>query len=397
MRWDVVLERSSQKKLNPEVTRKKLRRIAGAAERNKSPVFAAGSASRRAGTRHGRAVPARGLPLLRPRPPRTACRRRARRRRQPNSSTSWGCCRGARAVKAGGSSTAAGTPWMRMMRRPFCCPSGSTARHFRFTALTDEVMKTFFAGIYERQRAHPGHPRLGRQPRHQPGRVEEGQQRGGRPQPHPFEGEAGGGEDGPLQALKKWYEEASPGAERVTFVDTHCATRAGVENWLLERAEQGELADIVVFEELEKLQPLDNLLPLVSVMGNGYIAKLNAWVGHRKELANILVFATCNDEVVIRKWRNGAIWSRFTKKIHCARPSQGRLMLRILLDTVQRVGGDPAWAEKAMEFAYDIMPQVVGYPLDDPREIKGLLDGRERFETGAVASGPPGHSPGRGR
>jgi hypothetical protein len=79
-----------------------------------------------------------------------------------------------------------------------------------------------------------------------------------------------------FERFKKWYEAASPGAERVTFVDMQTATKAGVENWLLDKAEQGELADIVVFEELEKLQPLDNLLPLVSLMGSGYISKLNA-------------------------------------------------------------------------------------------------------------------------
>ena len=101
------------------------------------------------------------------------------------------------------------------------------------------------------------------------------------------------------------------GASDVTFVDMHTATRAGVENWLLDRAEAGELADIVVFEELEKLQPLDNLLPLVSVMGGGYVSKLNAHVGHR-QLANILVWATCNDEVAHpAARRSGAIWSRF--------------------------------------------------------------------------------------
>src|SRR5262245_31260964 len=100
------------------------------------------------------------------------------------------------------------------------------------------------------------------------------------------------------------------------------ASKAGLENWLLDRAEQDELADIIVLEELEKLQPLDNLLPLVSLMGSGYIAKLNARIGRRRELANVLVWATCNDEAIIRRWRNGAIWSRFAKKLHCARPSR---------------------------------------------------------------------------
>jgi hypothetical protein len=105
-------------------------------------------------------------------------------------------------------------------------------------------------------------------------------------------------------------------------------------------------------------------------------------VGQRKQLANMLVFATCNDETLVRRWRNGAIWSRFAKKLHCARPSL-ELMRRILLDTVERVGGNPAWADKAMEFAYEVMPEVMGFVMDDPREIKGLLDGRDRLLDGS--------------
>lgn len=86
----------------------------------------------------------------------------------------------------------------------------------------------------------------------------------------------------------------------MTFVDATTASKAGLENWLLDKAETGTLAEIIVLEEIEK-QPLDNLLTLVSLMGSGYVAKLNARVGHRKELANVLVWATCNDEGVADK------------------------------------------------------------------------------------------------
>jgi hypothetical protein len=196
-----------------------------------------------------------------------------------------------------------------------------------------------------------------------------------------LKGKPAGAKTTVLERLKRWYEDASPGAERITFIDMLSATKAGLENWLLERAEEGDLADIIVLEEIEKQQPLDNLLPLVSLMGSGHIAKLNARVGRRRELANVLVLATCNDEGLIKRWRNGALWSRFSKKLHCARPSP-QLMRRILLDTVERVGGNPAWAEKAIELAYEVMPQVMGYPMDDPREIKGILDGRDRLLDG---------------
>jgi hypothetical protein len=264
----------------------------------------------------------------------------------------------------------------------FFAGNGRERPPFIVPPLTDEVMATYFGGVYERDE----HIRIIHDAvtNHvatltawkQNDSVEVARS-------HVLlKGKPAGCKTTLFERLKRWYEEASPGAERVTFCDMQTATRAGVENYLLEKAELGELADIVVFEEIEKLQPLDNLLPLVSLMGSGYVAKLNARVGHRRELANVLVWATCNDEKAVRRWRNGAIWSRFAHKLHCPRPSKN-LMRRILLDTVERVGGDPEWAERAMEFAYETLPAVARHALEDPREIKALLDGRDRLLDGS--------------
>lgn len=264
----------------------------------------------------------------------------------------------------------------------FLLPARNNRPEFVVPALTRDVLSSYFGGIYERDE----HIRIIHDAVtnyvstlaawRRDNTVEVARSH------ILLKGKPAGAKTSLFERFKRWYEEASPGCERVTFVDMQTATRAGVENWLLDKAEQGELADIVVFEEIEKLQPLDNLLPLVSLMGSGSVSKLNARVGHRKQLANILVWGTCNDETLIRRWRNGAIWSRFSKKLHCPRPSR-ELMMRILLDTVERVGGNPAWADKAMEFAYEVMPQVMGYSMDDPREIKGLLDGRDRLLDGS--------------
>src|SRR5262249_23941943 len=106
--------------------------------------------------------------------------------------------------------------------------------------------------------------------------------------------------------------------------------------------------------EIEK-QPLDNLLTLVSLMGSGYIAKLNCRVGHRKELAHCLVWATCNDEEVVRRFRKGVLWSRFAHKPHCTRPSR-ELMRKILLDQPEKLGGNPAWVDAALAFACELVP-----------------------------------------
>ncbi len=164
---------------------------------------------------------------------------------------------------------------------------------------------------------------------------------------------------------------------RVTFVDATTASKAGLENWLLSKAEDGELTEIIVLEEIEK-QPLDNLLTLVSLMGSGYIAKLNARIGFRKELAQVLVWATCNQEEIIQKFRNGVLWSRFANKLHCTRPSRER-MHQILLDKIRQRGGNVRRADAAIEFAYEIIPEEFGNPMDDPRDVIALLAGRNRL------------------
>lgn len=181
-----------------------------------------------------------------------------------------------------------------------------------------------------------------------------------------------------FERMKSFLEQGG-GVERVTFVDMQTATKAGLENWLLERAEQRELAEIIVLEEIEKVKPLDALLPLVSIMGSGYLAKLNAVIGHKKEIANVLVFATCNDEGIIRNWRRGVLWSRFPKRLHCKRPSP-ELMHRILLDKIAKMHGNPLWADKVMDFGYRALPEEMGLaPMDDPRALLGMLDGRDRL------------------
>lgn len=186
-----------------------------------------------------------------------------------------------------------------------------------------------------------------------------------------------------FERLKKWYEKDN-GIERVTFVDATTTSKAGLENWLLDKAENGTLTDIVVLEEIEK-QPLDNLLTLVSLMGSGYIAKMNARVGHRKELAQILVWATCNQEEIIQNFRNGVLWSRFSNKLHCTRPSRER-MHQILCDKIKQRHGNVKWADAAIEFAYETINKEFGKPMDDPRDVIALLAGRNRLLDGSYQS-----------
>jgi hypothetical protein len=111
-------------------------------------------------------------------------------------------------------------------------------------------------------------------------------------------------------------------------------------------------------------------------MGSGYLMKVNARVGRRMQQTKVVVWGTCNDAASLQKFHDGALWSRFTHKMQCPRPSR-ELMREILLKEVaERPDGNPAWADKALEFGWEVLK------TNDPREIIGLLDGRDRLLTG---------------
>jgi hypothetical protein len=187
-------------------------------------------------------------------------------------------------------------------------------------------------------------------------------------------GEPGAAKTVMFEMLKGFYELNSP-VERVHIVDGTSLTKAGLENYLLDRAEAGELPEILVIEEIEK-KDLKDVFCLGAIMdGRGTIQKLNAKV-NRKSTAKMLVWCTCNSEEFLINFHKGYLWSRFTHKLECVRPARDE-MYKILLDKIDRMGGNHAWAKPALDFAYDVMG------TDDPREICGLLDGRNRLLDGS--------------
>jgi hypothetical protein len=77
-------------------------------------------------------------------------------------------------------------------------------------------------------------------------------------------------------------------------------------------------------------------------------------------------------------------------------------MHQILLDKVLRMLGNPAWVDRVMEFAYEMVPTLTGQAMTDPRELKGLLDGRDRlldysYPPGGVTSRGDREKRGRGQ
>lgn len=196
--------------------------------------------------------------------------------------------------------------------------------------------------------------------------------------------------------FKRYYEDGSD-TERVAEINAATLTKAGLENWLLDRAKSGTLPEILYFDELEKIIRISpqSVFCLLSLMDNqAKITKMNARIGKQEEVCRCLVWASCNDTSAIDSFCDGALWSRFGYALECRRPSESR-MRQILNDkiTTWQRSGIPAqfsWVDAAMDFARDYLR------TDDPRKIITLLNGGNRLLTGdfqrdmIIAGGVPG-------
>jgi hypothetical protein len=182
----------------------------------------------------------------------------------------------------------------------------------------------------------------------------------------------GGCKSSLLERLKKVYDDS---LERVKIMDASTMTKAGLEKMLLEKAQDGLLPEILVFEEIEKVDNKDNLKCLGSVMASGYLQRTNARIGNVQVPVKCLVLATCNDEQTLKNFMQGYIWDRFTNQLECTLPGR-EVMKQILLDKIKLIPhGNPIWADKALELAAQM-------GVVSPRKMIGYLAGRRRLETG---------------
>lgn len=183
-----------------------------------------------------------------------------------------------------------------------------------------------------------------------------------------------------FKRLKDWYESKDPQIERVAVVNSTTLSKAGLETWLLEKATDGMLPDIICFDEIEKFD-MNNLQCLLALMDDqAKISRTNAKIGRMEAVAKVIVWATCNDIDKLREFNKGALFSRFTKRFPCIRPSR-ELMTEIMkkkLDKRKESGCkiNYKWAEVAVNYAFDKML------TNDPRTIASLLDGEDELLTG---------------
>lgn len=248
-------------------------------------------------------------------------------------------------------------------------PSMKLREPFVPPVLTESVFSSYFGDIYERE----AHIRVIHDS------VQMFVESGGKRRSHVLlHGKPAAAKTSIFERFKLWYEEKSEW-ERIIFVDGPTLTKAGFEKWIMGQAGEGTLPEIIVIEEIEK-QNVDNLLSLLSVMQSGYLMRTNAHVGKVRCSVPTIIWATCNDETILRNFRNGALWSRFSHKWECQRPGPN-LTKKILEREVQLINGNPLWVDKVMEIV-----QHPRCPLDDKgdiREIIALLDGRNRLLDGS--------------
>lgn len=245
-------------------------------------------------------------------------------------------------------------------------PDGAPA----FVELTEQILAEHFADIYERD----AHLRVIHSA------VRTSHESAGKVLSHVLlYGLPGACKTRLMERYRDWYERGTNrNGSLVRLIDGTTMTKAGLENFLLELHRLKELPDVLVVDEIEK-QPLPNLFCLLNIMGSGCLTKLNARTGNVRVPVRFTVVGICNDEDALKEFAKGALWSRFTQRLYCPRPSREQAV-KILENTGLLMGFSPEMArqmaEAAIRFGYDDLEQR------DIRTLKGHLDGRERLLSG---------------
>jgi len=181
------------------------------------------------------------------------------------------------------------------------------------------------------------------------------------------------------------------GDDLIEQIDASTMTKAGFERLLLDKAKDGTLKPILALEEIEKCAD-ENVACLIQLMdARGKIQRVNAHTvrdGETSADCRIMVWGTCNDEGSLRRFHDGAIWSRFSNKLTCERPDR-TLMERILYREVQEIHGKEEWVPVVLDFCYEELKGFSQFAedYDDPRFARALLSGGDRL----LDDGPTGY------
>jgi len=175
------------------------------------------------------------------------------------------------------------------------------------------------------------------------------------------------------------------GPELILELDATSTTKAGAERILLEAE---HVPPVMICEEIEKTDEA-SLRWLLGVLDHRGEIRKTTNRGQRQRNVKMLCLATINDMPLFKRVMDGALASRFSQKIYCPRPSKQVLRL-ILSREVEKIDGNPAWIEPAIDYCVDIED------TNDPRRVVTVcLSGQDRLLTGeyqewlAETIGPP--------
>lgn len=241
---------------------------------------------------------------------------------------------------------------------------------FQVPELTDEVKKEFFSGLHERD----AHMRLIWRS------FKTYEETKGEERNHILLfGDAASAKSSVIMGFKNWLDSVD-NVERVLHINATTLSKAGLEKLLLEKSQVGLMPEIIFVNEIEKADSND-LLCLLSIMdGIGKISRLNAKIGKQEAKCSPVIIADCNDAAKIQNAQSGAIWSRFTKKLPCTRPSK-TVMTNILYDAIEKrkqkgYPSNRAWVPCIIKYGFEVKKN------NDPRFLKSLIEGGDDLLNG---------------
>lgn len=161
------------------------------------------------------------------------------------------------------------------------------------------------------------------------------------------------------------------GEDSVLEFDATSTTAAGA---IRELTERDRLPRIMVVEEIEKAlqETLSWMLSVLDLRGNITKTTFRARI---QSDARMLCFATVNNKALFESLNSGALASRFSNKLHFARPSW-EMIARILAREIDEVGGKHTWIEPTIEYA-----RIRN--ITDPRQLIAIaLCGEDQLLTG---------------
>lgn len=185
-------------------------------------------------------------------------------------------------------------------------------------------------------------------------------------------------------AFEKWLNTSQ---DFIWSVDTTTLSKAGLETQIIKRANSNTLPPIIKFEEIEKVVNEKNLNCLLQIMDvRGKITRCNARIGEVEADCKNIIWATCNDTDKLRKFADGALWSRFSMRLVTQRPDP-TTMTKILTRVCKEVEEEGGWCggkdhvEIVVDYMWGRLKESKEYKNDynDPRLGRALLAGGDRL------------------